>query len=328
MDRFHEMTVFVAVAVEGSFSAAAKRLDMSAPAVTRAVAGLETRLGIQMLCRTTRHVRVTTAGEQYLDDVRPILEDLKFADESILEAPESTSGEVSIAVPTCISRHFIAPIVAEYLKSCPDAQVSVISIDRPLHLEEEEFDMSISFGAQQGNLPHQVIGSIRDVYCATPAYLDLNGRPKTPSDLHAHTLIDNSIRDSTRRWAFLHSGEVVSLTTSPRISLSNLDACMTAVSSDFGIAQFPSYQVSELIASGIYELILEEYEAPPYEISVVHRPTHLQTTRASIFLEFLLEHLKKTPKLQPMSRAASTHHNLGIHNLPHPAAATITESMA
>lgn len=312
MDRFHEMAVFVAVAIEGSFTAAAKRLDMSAPAVTRAVAGLEARLGIQMLCRTTRHVRMTTAGEQYLDDARPILEDLGMADESILGAPDSPCGEVSIAVPTCISRHLIPPIVAEYLKNYPDAQVSVVSVDRPMNLEEESFDLSICFGSQPESVPHEVVGKIRDVYCATPTYLNTHGRPKSPADLDSHILIDNPAREPARQWAFQKAGKRISMTATPRISLTNLDACLAAMSCDFGIAQSPSYQISERVASGDYELILEDFEAPPYAINVVRRPVHLQTARANVFFEFLVERLTATSKLRPIENTTKNQHKLTL----------------
>lgn len=307
MDRFLEMAAFVAVAEEGSFLAAAKRLDMSAPSVTRAVAGLEDRLGVQVLCRTTRHVRITPAGQRYLEDARPILKELEIADESMLGTSASLSGEISIAAPAYICQHFVAPIVAKYLKYYTEMQVSVTSVDRPINLDRESFDLNICFGALQDTVPHAVVGEIRDVYCATPAYLQTHGRPTVPADLEQHILIDSPMRESSRRWAFQEAGERLSIIATPRMSLSNLDACLAAVSCDFGIAQLASYQVAEHITSGTLEVILQGYETPPYALNVVHRPAPLQTARAKTFFDFLVKHLGATRQLQPINNTTEAH---------------------
>ena len=119
MDRFHLMSVFIAVAEEQGFASAARRMNMSAPAVTRAVATLEEKLGVKLLNRTTRHVRTTEAGMQYLENARRIIADVDAADEQVAGINATPRGQLSVTAPALCGHKFVTPIIVNYLEKVP-----------------------------------------------------------------------------------------------------------------------------------------------------------------------------------------------------------------
>ena len=137
------MTVFVAVAEEESFAAGARRLGMSPPAVTRAISALEERLGVKLLNRTTRYVRVTDAGHRYLDDCRRIIQDTDEADEAAAGINGEPRGHLAVTAPVMFGRLFVIPGIVDYLQRYPDMEVSAVFLDRVVNLLEEGFDVGI-----------------------------------------------------------------------------------------------------------------------------------------------------------------------------------------
>lgn len=312
MDRFHEMAVFVAVAEEESFSVASRRLSMSAPAVTRVVAGLEDRLGIQLLNRTTRYVRVTTAGQRYLDDARLILDDLDAADESVSGITNSSGGEVSIVAPEYFAGQFVVPVVDKFFTHHPSTKVSIVSVDQPANPAREGFDVDIRFGVVPNNVTHTVVGQFHEVYIATPAYLQAHGTPQTPADLHVHTLIENSKRVQAGCWKPQKQKDSANFSQgkTPRVSFSSVDACLSAASSNFGIARLASYQVADEIANGQYQLVLGDFPTPSYQINIVHPQRQAQSKRVRDFVDLLIEHLLSAPEIQRKETFAENQHGL------------------
>ncbi|MCU7812568.1 MAG: LysR family transcriptional regulator, partial [Candidatus Thiodiazotropha sp. (ex Notomyrtea botanica)] len=146
MDRFHLMSVFIAVAEEQGFASGARRLDMSPPAVTRAVAHLEERLGVKLLNRTTRYVRVTEAGQRYLEDARRILSEVEAADESAAGINAEPRGHLAVTAPVLFGRMFVMPGIVEYLKRYPSTEVSAVFLDRIVNLLEEGQDVGVRIG--------------------------------------------------------------------------------------------------------------------------------------------------------------------------------------
>ena len=148
MDRFHSMSVFVAVAEEESFAGGARRLNISPPAVTRAVAMLEERLGIKLLTRTTRFVRATDAGLRYLDSARRILAEADEADESAAGVHATPRGKLAVTAPVLFGRMYVMPGIVEYLKQYSDVSISAIFLDRVVNLLEEGLGKITAFSSQ------------------------------------------------------------------------------------------------------------------------------------------------------------------------------------
>ena len=146
MDRFHQMQVFVAVAESRGFAAGARRLGMSAPAVTRAVAALEEDLGVRLLQRTTRSVRMTEAGQRYLEDARRILAEVADADEVASGVTGVPRGNLALTAPVIFGNVFVTPVIVEYLRQYPETTVDARLVDRAVNLVDEGLDLGIRIG--------------------------------------------------------------------------------------------------------------------------------------------------------------------------------------
>lgn len=181
MDRFHHMTVFVAVAEEESFAAAARRLRMSPPAVTRAIAMLEDRLGVRLLTRTTRVVRPTDAGVRYLEDARRILLEADEADEAAAGINATPRGHLAVTAPVMFGRIYVMPVLTAYQSAFKETTVSALFVDRVVNLVEEGLDVGIRIGSLPDSSLHAIrVGQVRRVVCASPAYLRKYGTPRFP----------------------------------------------------------------------------------------------------------------------------------------------------
>ncbi len=272
MDKFHLMTVFVAVAEEQSFSAAARRLSLSAPAVTRAISALEAHLKVKLLIRTTRHVRTTQAGHHYLLDAKRILLELEFADESAAGIHSSPKGELNITAPSMFGRLYITPIIVAYLKGFPDVNVNALFLDRVVNLVEEGQDIAVRIGElADSSLRAIKVGDVRHLLCASPDYLKLNGIPLCPDDLLKHQIIVSKAGNGSCSWQFEQQGVKQLLKLKPRLSMTTNDAVINAAVSGFGITRVLSYQVAEEINSGALCTVLTDFECRPLPIHIVHQ---------------------------------------------------------
>jgi DNA-binding transcriptional LysR family regulator len=289
MDRFQLMNVFVGVAEEQGFAAAARRLRMSPPAVTRAIATLEQRLGVQLLHRTTRHVRTTEAGKRYLEDARRILAEADAADEAAAGVNTQPRGRVSVTAPVLFGRMYVMPGIVEYLTRYPGTEVAAVFLDRVVNLLEEGFDVGIRIGELPDSNLHAVrVGSVRVVLCASNEYLKRGNIPRTPRDLLKHSLIASRAGGNSIEWRF--DGRL--LRTQPRLSVTTNDAAIEAALRGFGITRLLSYQVASLVAAGELKLILQKYEPPPLPIHIVHQEGRHASTKVRAFVDLMSQRLR------------------------------------
>lgn len=293
MDRLHLMTIFVAVADEGSFAAAARRLHMSPPAVTRAVAALEERLGVKLLMRTTRVVRTTEAGMRYLEDARRIIAEVDEADEAVTGINAEPRGRLAVTAPVLFGRMFVMPVLVDYLQRYPTVDVSALFLDRVVNLVEEGLDVGIRIG----NLPDSSmkairVGQVRSVLCASPAYLKKHGLPQQPADLHRHTLIAASSISPLLEWKFADAGKAFSLRVKPRLTVTTNDAVIEAALAGFGLTRLLSYQVAPYLASGQLKTVLSNYEQAPLPIHVIHREGRQSAAKVRTFVDMAVQRLR------------------------------------
>ena len=166
MDRFQEMQVFLAVAEEQGFAAAARRLSMSPPSVTRAVAALEERIGTLLLTRTTRSVHITEAGQRYVEDCRRILAELEEAEESAAGSHATPRGQLNITAPVLFGELFVTPLLVEYLNQQPAVQIKALLVDRVVSMVDEGIDVAIRIGNLPDSGLHALkVGEVRRVIC-------------------------------------------------------------------------------------------------------------------------------------------------------------------
>jgi len=294
MDRFQSMNVFIAVAEEQGFAAAARRLNMSPPAVTRAIAALENRLGVMLLNRTTRYVRTTEAGSRYLDDARRVIAEAEAADEAVAGINTEPHGHLSVTAPLMFGRLFVTPVIVKYLQSYPQTEVSAVFVDRVTNLLEEGFDVGVRIGELPDSSMRAIrVGSVRHVICASPGYLARQGTPQTIDDLGDHDIINSSAgSDGLSDWKFETARGPRYLRIRPRLTVTSNDAAIEAVKQDFGVSRLLCYQVAAEIAEQRIKIILENYEPKPRPIHIIHREGRFASARVRCFIDFLTENLR------------------------------------
>ncbi len=296
MDRFHQLSVYVAVAEEQGFAAAARRLNMSPPAVTRAIASLEERLGVKLLNRTTRLVRTTEAGQQYLDDARKLLLDAETADAMISGINAAPSGHLSVTAPAMFGRIHITPRLVKFLQAYPDTEITALFLDRDVNLIEEGVDIAIRIGElPDSSLRARKLGETRQVVCASPAYLEENGTPTHPRELDQHNLIVSSAGGTVSHW---HFDGLRPVRLQPRLTVNGNDAAIEAALAGFGITRLLSYQVSHQIAANQLTPILQDFEPPPRPIHIVHREGKYSSAKIRAFLDFMIGEFGDKPALR------------------------------
>jgi len=298
MDRLYLMTVFVAVAEEGGFAAGARRLKLSPPAVTRAIAALEERLGLRLLERTTRHVRVTQAGQRYLDDARRIIAAVDEADEAAAGINATPRGHLAVTAPMLFGRMYVTPGIVDYLQRYPGTEVSAVFVDRVTNLLEEGLDVAVRIGElPDSSLQALQVGRVRRIIVASPAYLQANGTPQHPSEIGRHTVIAATGASTQPEWRFIEETKLQSYKVQPRLTVTSNDAAIEAARCGLGLARLLSYQAAPWIASGDLLPVLQEFELPPVPVNIVHRDGKHGSARVRAFIDLLAGRLRGDPGL-------------------------------
>lgn len=287
------MTVFVAVAEEESFAVGARRFGMSPPAVTRAISALEERLGVKLLNRTTRYVRVTDAGHRYLDDARRIIGEMDEADEAAAGINAEPRGHLAMTAPVLFGKLFVIPGIVDYLHRYPDMEVSAVFLDRVVNLLEEGFDVGIRIGELPDSSMRAIrVGQVRRVLCASSGYLEENGMPNSPSELTNHKIVAASSVSPVVDWKFAQG---ITVRVKPRLTVTSNDAAIEAVKNGMGITRLLSYQIEDYLASHQLQTLLTEFEPPPLPIHVIHREGRYASAKVRTFVDLIVANLRSIP---------------------------------
>jgi DNA-binding transcriptional LysR family regulator len=293
------MAVFVAVAEEEGFAAAARRLRMSPPAVTRAIALLEERLGVRLLTRTTRLVRTTDAGARYLEDARRILLEADEADEAAAGINATPRGNLAVTAPVLFGKIYVMPLITAYQTNYRETTVSALFIDRVVNLMEEGLDVGIRIGPLPDSSLRAIrVGQVRRVVCAAPAYLEQHGSPRTPAELAQHPIIAATSLSAGSEWAFAGGKEQIRVRLSPRILVNTNDGALEAARSGFGLTRLISYQVANELAAGTLTTVLTEFEEAALPVHVIHREGRLGSAKVRSFVDLAVERLRADTALR------------------------------
>ena len=300
MDKLHAMSAFAAVVDAGGFAGAARRLGLSPPAVTRAINELESHLGVWLLTRTTRVVRVTDAGARYAEDCRRILQAIEEADESAGGAHAAPKGRLSVAAPSLFGARFVAPVVGDYLQRYPDMRVSCWFLDRVVQLLEEGVDAAVRIGdLPDAGLSAVRVGLVRRVVCAAPAYLDQRGTPDAPEELAAHAVIAAGGAAPAAEWRLLVGGNARMIKLEARLHTTTHEAALQAALAGVGIARLPWFLVADAVKSGAMRVLLHNHETAPLPVHVVHREGRHPTQKVRAFVDLAVQALRAEPLLNP-----------------------------
>lgn len=289
MDRLEAMAAFVAVAELRGFSPAARRLRLSASAVTRLVAGLEERLEIRLLQRTTRSVSLTDAGTRYLERARRILADVDEAEGAARAERREPTGRFVVAAPLVFGRLRVAPVLCEYLSRHRKVQGELMLSDAMASLVDDGIDLAVRIGnLPDSSLVARKVGETRRVIVGAPRYLRRRGRPRTPADLAHHELIQFTALARTPDWRFFHDGRPEPLAFTPGFVTNSADAAIGHATLGGGLTMALYYQVAEAVHGKALEVVLEGHEPPPLPIQLVYPAGRLAATVTS-FVGMVME---------------------------------------
>ena len=298
LDRLHLLTVFVAVVDASGFAGAARKLGISPPAVTRAINELEAHLGVRLLTRTTRIVRVTEAGARYAEDYRRILADMSEADDAVRSMQRAPRGNLILSAPVLFGAKFVMPVVTEYLQNYADVSVSCWFVGRLVNLMEEGVDVAVRIADLPDSSMQAIrVGRVRRVIVATPGYLKKHGIPMAPDELQSHSIISVNPSMPTSEWRLVENGETRVVKLQPRMFTNGNDSAIAAASNGFGLTRVLSYQVAEQLRDGRLKTVLSEFEPAMLPVHVLHREGRHASAKARAFLDLAIERLRANPAL-------------------------------
>lgn len=296
MDKLEAMQVFIEVAKQSSFVGASEQLNLSAPAVTRSIAALEASLDVKLFNRTTRHVKLTEAGNRFLVDARRILEDLEEAEAAATGIYTTPKGTLTITAPVLFGEKHVMPVITEYLTNNPKVSVKAVFSDRITSLLEEELDIAIRIGhLKDSNLYATQVGHVRRMVCGSPEYFANHGTPATPAELSQHSIIFSGTYESSPIWRFINNGKKEAIKFTPRLHCNQNGAAIKAALDGYGLTRSMSYQVGDKLEQGLLQCVLADYEEPPLPVNVVRIEGRRMSSKTRSFVDLAVARLKANP---------------------------------
>ena len=293
MDRFTGLTAFVRTADLGSFVAAGRALGLSASAVGKAVTKLENELGVRLVQRSTRSLRLTEEGRAFHERCRRILDDLDDAHESLMRTREAPRGRIRVSCPV-IAYHFLVPVIPDFLERYPEIGLDLDFTDRIVDLVEEGVDVAIRSGElPDSRLMVRTLRPFRLLLCAAPAYLERHGTPRCPRDLTGHRGIAFRYPNSGKLqdWPLRRpDGE-----PEPRIqhvmTCNNMEALRGAVVRGLGIGCMPDFLAAEPLVSGALTPVLTDHLDAPGQFNLIWPSSRHLSPKVRVLVDFLTQRL-------------------------------------
>ncbi len=298
MDRFKEIAAFVAVAETGAFNAAARKINLSPSVVTRVINALEERLGVRLFTRTTRKVVLTEAGQGFYHDAARILEELNEAESLAAGAHQQPRGQLTVTAPVLFGQFYLVPIVNEFMKNYPEVEVTVLFLDRVVHLLDEGIDVALRIGAlPDSNLFVRQIGHVRRVTVAAPKYLEKYGVPQHPKELIDHRIINGINLSSRNDWQFSLDGRLTTARIHPQLTVNTAMSAIDAALSGVGITRVLSYQLTDRLRNGELVEVLEDWEDREMPVQLVYPEGRRAPAKSRAFVELAGARLREKTEI-------------------------------
>jgi DNA-binding transcriptional LysR family regulator len=300
MDRMAAMEAFVLVVDTGSFSAAARRLKVGQPAISKLVARLEEKLGVKLLVRTTRGLTATDAGLNYYERARRSIQEADEAECMARGAGKGLTGRLRIAAAVTFARIHVMPRLPEFLQQHPDLEIEVVLDDRNVDLVREGIDVALRIGRlADSSLAAKRVTSGRHVVVGTPAYFAKAGEPTEPSGLRAHEAVIYDQVGSGADWRFERDGAEVAVTLKGHLRVSAAEGVRAAVLANAGLAIASEWMFAPEIANGTVRVVLPDWKLPPIDLWAVYPTGRTVTAKARIFTQFVEEIMHLTNDIKP-----------------------------
>lgn len=289
MDRLKQIETFVAAATKGSLTAAALSEGVAPAVIGRRIDGLEARLGVKLLVRTTRRISLTPEGSAFLEDAQRLLADWASAEASVSAGSLQASGHLRITAPAGFGRRHVAPLVPQFVALHPEVSISLNLSDRLVDLVNEGFDCAIRVGdLPDSSLVSARLADNRRLCVASPAYLARRGTPLVPKDITGHDCLTLSSEASqTRGWAFTVEGELTHVRPSTRLDCSDGQVLHAWCLEGLGLAWRSMWEVQEDLRRGRLVSVLDAFAAPPNGIYAVFAQRKHLPSRLRLWIDFI-----------------------------------------
>jgi DNA-binding transcriptional LysR family regulator len=288
------MEAFVLVVDAGSFSAAARRLNIGQPAVSKSVAQLEDRLGVKLLARSTHGLTPTEAGLNFYERARRSIEEADEADLAARGAGAGLTGNLRICAAVTFARIHLMPRIPEFLARHPDLEMEVVLDDRNIDLVQEGIDVALRMGRLvDSTLTARRIAGGRHAVLGTPTYFSRVGEPGAPGDLIAHEAVIYAQRGGGAVWTFRRDGVELAVTVKGRLHVTAAEGVRAAVLAHAGIAIASEWMFAPELADGTVKAVLRGWELPPLDLWAVFPAGRTATTKARTFISFIEEVMKQ-----------------------------------
>lgn len=284
-----DLALFALVVRQGSLAGAAREMDLTPPAVSKRLAKLEQRLGVRLLNRTTRRLTLTGEGEVYLAHARRILADIAEMEARVSSSRDVPRGLLRINAPLGFGRAHVAPAVSSFATLYPEVEVRLHLTDRPVALPDDAIDLVIHFGdLPDSRLIAQRVAANRRVLCATPAYLDRHGRPRTPADLARHACIVLRQNDDPYGvWRLARGCDSEAVKVHGRLSTNDGEVALAWAREHHGILMRAAWNIADDLRSGALEEVLPAWTLPPADIHAVYPERLNLSAKVSAFVGHL-----------------------------------------
>ena len=292
---FTEMTAFVAIAERLSFAKAAVQLGVSRSALSETMRGLEDKLGVRLLNRTTRSVALTQVGERLLAELRPALASFEAAVESINQFRDKPAGHLRLTVPRPAAKMVIEPILGKFLAAYPAITLEIVTDSALTDIVRDRFDAGIRPGhvLEQDMIAIRVGEDARPTVVGSPDYLRRHGHPKTPVDLQTHNCIRQRFASGAiHQWAFEKRGKSVEVMVKGSLIVSDGELALRAALDGVGLARLPTTLVGPQVATRALVSLLEDW-TPRSVGFFLYYPSRRQAPAAlQAFVDFLKAHAR------------------------------------
>jgi len=294
-DALQEIAVFARIVSAGSLSAAARDLGLSPALISRRLAGLESRLGVRLINRTTRSLHLTDEGAAYHETCTRVLAEMQEADAAVSAGRAEPRGILRVALPASFGNQHVAPLVPKFAERYPDVQLALSLSDRNVNVVEEGFDLAVRIAdLADSSLAARRLAPNRRVVCASPAYLRRHGAPRTPQDLAQHNCLAT---DFTMNWGYrAPDGKPASVRVAGRYACDNWEVLREWALAGLGIALKSTWDVRRHLEDGSLVSLLPGYTfASDVAIYAVYPHRRHLPAKTRAFIEFLAESFGPEP---------------------------------
>lgn len=288
MDGYQAMATFVRVVETGSFSAAARQLNVGQPAVSKMIAQLEDRLQVSLLIRSTHGLSPSEAGQLFYERAKAAIKEADEAELAARGAGAGLKGCLRVSAATTFARLHIVPLLPRFLEQHPELEIDVILDDRLIDLVAEGVDISLRMGALSDSsaVARRLATCARSVL-ATPAYLARAGEPRSPAEIAEHDVVIYSQLSNV--WCFTREGAEASVSVRGRVRVSAAEGLRAAVLADMGLAIASDWMFGPELASGAVRRVLEDWTLPPLDLWAVFPAGRMASAKARQFASFVEE---------------------------------------